>query len=34
VFASLLRDGKLTEEDLNGLKQEKLNLICKGATVI
>ncbi len=34
VFASLFRDGKLTEEDLNGLKQEKLDLICKGAMVI
>jgi hypothetical protein len=34
VLASLLRDGKLTEDDLKGLKQEKLDLICKGATVI
>jgi len=34
VFASLLRDGRLTKEDLNGLSQEKLDLICKGAMVI
>jgi len=34
VLASLLRDGKLTEDDLKGLKQEKLDLICKGAMVI
>lgn len=34
VFASLLRDGKLTEEDLNGLRQDKLDLICKGVMEI
>lgn len=34
LLASLLRDGKLTEDDLKGLKQEKLDLICKGAMVI
>jgi hypothetical protein len=30
VFGSLLRDGKLTQDDLNGLSQQKLDLICKG----
>ena len=34
VLANLLRDGKLTEDDLKGLRQEKLDLICKGAMVI
>jgi len=27
VFAHLLRDGRLTEDDLHGLRQEKLDLI-------
>jgi hypothetical protein len=34
VFASLLRDGKLTEEDLHGLGQEKLDLICRNMMAI
>jgi hypothetical protein len=34
VFASLLRDGKLTEDDLHGLSQQKLDLICKDMMAI
>jgi hypothetical protein len=33
VFAHLLRDGRLTEDDLNGLEQEKLDLIRRVATL-
>jgi hypothetical protein len=33
VFAHLLRDGRLTEDDLNGLEQEKLNLIRRASTL-
>jgi Photoprotection regulator fluorescence recovery protein len=33
VFAHLLRDGRLTEDDLNGLKQEKLDLIRRAAAL-
>ena len=31
VFAQLLRDGRLTENDLHGLRQEKLDLIRRAA---
>jgi hypothetical protein len=34
VFACLLRDGKLTEDDLNGLEQEKLDLFRRAAAVV
>jgi hypothetical protein len=33
VFARLLRDGHLREEDLQGLRPEKLELIRRGAMV-
>ena len=33
VFAHLLRDGRLTEDDLNGLEQEKLDLIRRAAAL-
>jgi hypothetical protein len=33
VFAHLLRDGHLREEDLRGLRPEKLELIRRGATL-
>jgi hypothetical protein len=33
VFAHLLRDGRLAEDDLNGLGQEKLDLIRRVATL-
>jgi hypothetical protein len=33
VFAHLLRDGRLTEEDLNGLEQEKLDLIRRASAI-
>jgi hypothetical protein len=33
VFAHLLRDGRLTEDDLNGLEQEKLDLIRRASAL-
>jgi hypothetical protein len=33
VFARLLRDGRLTEDDLRGLDQEKLDLIRRAAAI-
>jgi hypothetical protein len=33
VFAHLLRDGRLTEGDLHGLGQEKLDLIRRASTL-
>jgi hypothetical protein len=33
VFANLLRDGRLTEDDLQGLGQEKLDLIRRVSAV-
>jgi hypothetical protein len=33
VFACLLRDGNLTEDDLNGLEQEKLDLISRASVL-
>ena len=33
VFAQLLRDGRLTEDDLHGLGQEKLDLIRRAAAI-
>ena len=33
VFAQLLRDGRLTEDDLHGLGQEKLDLIRRASAI-
>ena len=33
VFAQLLRDGHLTEDDLHGLGREKLDLICRASAI-
>jgi hypothetical protein len=33
VFAHLLRDGRLTEDDLYGLRQEKLDLIRRASAI-
>ena len=33
VFAQLLRDGRLTEDDLRGLGQEKLDLIRRASAI-
>jgi hypothetical protein len=33
VFAKLLRDGRLTEDDLHGLGQEKLDLIRRASAI-
>jgi hypothetical protein len=33
VFAQLLRDGRLTEDDLHGLEQEKLDVIRRASTI-
>jgi hypothetical protein len=33
VFAQLLRDGSLTEDDLHGLGQEKLDLIRRASSI-
>lgn len=33
VFAQLLRDGRLTEDDLHGLRQEKLDLIRRASAI-
>jgi hypothetical protein len=33
VFAHLLRDGCLTEDDLHGLEQEKLDLIRRASAI-
>jgi hypothetical protein len=33
VFAQLLRDGRLTEDDLHGLGKEKLDLIRRASTL-
>lgn len=33
VFAQLLRDGRLTEDDLHGLGQEKLELIRRASAI-
>ena len=33
VFARLLRDGRLTEDDLHGLGQEKLDLIRRASAI-
>jgi Photoprotection regulator fluorescence recovery protein len=33
VFAQLLRDGRLTEDDLQGLRQEKLDLIRRASAI-
>jgi hypothetical protein len=33
LFAQLLRDGRLTEDDLHGLGQEKLDVIRRASTI-
>jgi hypothetical protein len=33
VFAQLLRDGRLTEDELHGLGQEKLDLTRRASTI-